>query len=382
MKKCDKKSRHLIIIITLVLIVDIILLILTIEKHIFESKAFVIKRTTTNNGVVLNKSIYYVAYNERIILDISNPNDVEYEIVINDLNVVNKENNELVAKNIGYTDFALKINGFTSYAGRIYVLKGLEIVKEQFNKSKKIINCNSFTKEENDLLDKALEDRIASAGYKTRAGVVEAARFLTLEFGFKIPYFYENGRLNNYGSGRKVDGEGRYYHKGLYLNETRYENITNKFTGPGTWGCKITQYQEAPSYGFVSGNKYPNGLDCSGFISWVLLNGGFDVGDVGAGDIISRKDDLYDLGEKNLINDELLESSKVKVGDLIAYSGHMAIIVGIDGERNYYVTESLPQFKGVVINKYDKSKLKNTFTHIMLMDSVYNSDGNLTNMWY
>ena len=60
----------------------------------------------------------------------------------------------------------------------------------------------------------------------------------------------------------------------------------------------------------------------------------------------------------------------------------MAIIAGIDNEENYYVADSLPQFKGVVLNKYNKTKLKNTFTHIMLMDSVYQKDGNLTNMWY
>ena len=292
------------------------------------------------------------------------------------------ENDKLIAKNIGITDFVIKINNFKVYEGKINIVKGLNIAPKAFNKNKQIVSCDSFNKEENDLLDKALEDRISSVGYKTRAGVVEAARFLTLEFEYRIPYFYENGRLRNYGVGRKVDGEGRYYHKGLYFSSSRYEIISNKFTGPGACGCKITQYQNASAYGFVSSKKYPNGLDCSGFISWVLLNGGFDVGDVGAGDIISRKDDLYDLGEKKYLNDELLNSGMVKVGDLIAYSGHMAIIAGIDSEGDYYIAESLPQFKGVVLNKYDKNRLKNTFTHIMLMNSVYVKDGNITNMWY
>ena len=60
----------------------------------------------------------------------------------------------------------------------------------------------------------------------------------------------------------------------------------------------------------------------------------------------------------------------------------MAIIAGIDNESNYYVAESLPQFKGVVLNKYTSYRLKKTFTHIMLMNDVYKNDGNLTNMWY
>lgn len=142
------------------------------------------------------------------------------------------------------------------------------------------------------------------------------------------------------------------------------------------------QFQDEPKYNFVPKTKYPNGFDCSGFISWTLLNGGFDVKDSGAGDIYSRSDDLYDLGQKNKITNELLSSGNVKVGDLIAYPGHMAIIAGIDNESNYYVAESLPQFKGVVLNKYTSYKLKKTFTHIMLMDDVYKNDGNLTNMWY
>lgn len=343
---------------------------------------FVINKTITNNDMMLEKTDYYVALNKTFNLNLKNPNDIEYKINIENNEIVSFENNTLTALAVGSTEFTIEIDGFKCFSGTIYVVNGLEIPKEVFNKKKKFVSCNLFTEEENDILDAALLDRIIDAGQNTRAGVVAAARFLILEFGYRIPYFYENGRLNNYGNSKKVDGEGRYYHKGLYLNESRYDNITKKFTGPGAWGCKITQYQDEPTYGFIPRVKSPNGLDCSGFVSWALLNGGFDVGDVGAGDIISRKDDLYDLGEKNKINNELLNSGKVKVGDLIAYQAHMAIIVGIDSEDNYYIAESLPNFKGVVVNKYRKEKLNYTFTHIMLMDSVYKEDGNLTNMWY
>ena len=230
------------------------------------------------------------------------------------------------------------------------------------------------------MVDKALEDRIASAGYKTRAGVVEAARFLTLNFEFRLPYFYENGRLNNYGGKEHVDGEGRYYHNGLFLSEEKYSELSAILYGPAMWGCPLTNITKSHGYGYYVGSKYPNGLDCSGFVSWALLNGGFDVGDTGAGETY-RKDDLYDLGEKTPITHELLNSNKVKVGDLIAYSGHMALIIGIKNEE-YYIAETLPHLKGVVAKKYTKDKIINTFTHIMIMDNVYINDGNLTNMWY
>ena len=367
-------------IIAFVFVTCLTLLILGI--YFTKEERFVVSKTIVNNGIMLEKTNYYVAVNKSFELDLKNPNEIEYKINIDNTDIVSLENNVLTALAVGSTGFTIEIDGFKCFNGTIYVVNGMEVPNELFNKKKRFISCNLFSEEENNILDAALLDRINDAGQNTRAGVVAAARFLTLEFSYRIPYFYENGRLNNYGDGRKVDGEGRYYHKGLYLNKSRYNNISKKFTGPGAWGCKITQYQDEPAYGFVPRVRYPNGLDCSGFVSWTLFNGGFDVGDVGAGDIISRKDDLYDLGEKNTINNELLSSGKVKVGDLIAYSGHMAIIAGIDSEGNYYVAESLPQFKGVVLNKYNQTKLKKTFTHIILMDSVYKEDGNLTNMWY
>lgn len=63
----------------------------------------------------------------------------------------------------------------------------------------------------------------------SRAGVAEAARFLTLEFPYRIGYFNENGRLAN---PPKVDCEERYYHKGLYLHSSRFE-VGDLLSGDG-----------------------------------------------------------------------------------------------------------------------------------------------------
>ena len=59
---------------------------------------------------------------------------------------------------------------------------------------------DNYTKEQIDLLDDILKSEVEKAGPGTRAGVVAAATFLPLEFPYKIPYFYENGRLTNNGS--------------------------------------------------------------------------------------------------------------------------------------------------------------------------------------
>ena len=82
-------------------------------------------------------------------------------------------------------------------------------------------------------MDAILEDRVNDAGYQTRAGVVAAARFLGLEFPYRINYFTENGRMDSCYGG-KIDGEGRYYHKGLYLDESRFSQIEKSWAGPAT----------------------------------------------------------------------------------------------------------------------------------------------------
>ena len=222
------------------------------------------------------------------------------------------------------------------------------------------------------MFDKILKNRIDNVGYKTRAGVVEASRFLTLDFPYRINYFYENGRQTT----NKVDGEGRYYHVGLYLNSSKYKDLTGSTTlnNKGPWGCSI--------YSYPAKRNIDNGLDCSGFVSWALLNGGFDVKDVGAG--WSNDSDLTDFGEVKKVTTDLSTSNEIKVGDLLhseAAGGHIGIIVGMD-EDYFYVAQALWYDEiGVIITKIKKKELKNTFPHVVLMDKYYINDGKLTNMW-
>lgn len=247
-----------------------------------------------------------------------------------------------------------------------------------FNDKKDYLPCNEYTLEESQLLDEILEYRISEAGYQTRAGAVAAARFLTLEFPYRIAYYWETGRLNNTGK-KYVDGEGRYYHKGLYLHESKKESIVASALGPQIWGCKMRCYEDDPPY-FYPGRKYPNGLDCSGFVSWVLYNAGFDVGDRGAGESPTPYQ-LTDVGNFRTLTSSLIKSGKIKPGDLFNYWGHISILVGED-DNNYYIAESLNTFGGVVIKTYSKKRVMNTFKYVVLMDELYKEDGNLTDLWY
>ena len=242
----------------------------------------------------------------------------------------------------------------------------------EFDYGKPHLPCNQFSAKESKLIDEILAYRIEEAGYGTRAGVVEAARFLTLEFPFRINYFYENGRVNRTGT-HYTDGEGRYYHHGMYLGEDKFEDIKASLAGPAIWGCPLKNYEpDEPQ--FIWGRKYPNGLDCSGFVSWVLYNGGTEPGDVGTGQ-------LPELGKSVEITDSLIRSDRIKVGDLFSAWWHISILVGMD-DNYFYIAESLPTLNGVVISKYKKYQVHYWFTNVILMDDYYNGDGNLTNLWY
>ncbi len=243
----------------------------------------------------------------------------------------------------------------------------------QIDNQKPSIATRAFTEKENDLLDEILANQIAKAGYGTRAGVVAAARFLSLEFSWFIPYFSENGRLNNHSVAEYVDGEGRYYHQGLFLHESRFRDLKASLAGPAVWGETL--------YSTQTGTYNPNGLNCSGYVAWCLLNGGFDVGDAGSGNFVEYNDDLCDLGERIALTEELMASDRVKVGDLIGLDGHIGIIIGLD-EENIYFAEAWQNGLHVdVYERYTAVAHTGIYTWIVLMDEVYGEDGNLTEMW-
>ncbi len=249
----------------------------------------------------------------------------------------------------------------------------------QLNNYKSTVSCNAYTKEQVELLDEILKYEVDKAGPGTRAGVVAAATFLPLEFPYKIPYFYENGRLTENGEHKIVDGEGRWYHKGLYLGVDKQNEVTQRMNGPKSWGCSLLNWEDDGHR--KPGELYPNGLDCSGYVSWVLYNGGLDPGDIGAG-VSPGADDMTDLGELRYINYDLMHSGTVKPGDLIGWDGHIAVIAWIT-EDKIYVTESL--LPGVVMDEYDYSSPYSSFyrryDYTIDMSNQYSGEGNYPIMW-
>ena len=174
-----------------------------------------------------------------------------------------------------------------------------------------------------------------------------------------------------------VDGEGRYYHKGLYLTDNKFKEIKYTSKGSAAWGCYM--------HSNLSKGQRRNGLDCSGFTTWALYNGGFDPGDIGA----HGKSDDYDLNsldKEKTLTKKLSLSGKIKAGDLLGEvtrtDGHSAMVVGID-KNYYYVAEELWEYPlGLNINKYKKETFHNHFETVNLMDSYYKKQGKYTDMWY
>ncbi|MEG1384779.1 MAG: Ig-like domain-containing protein [Oscillospiraceae bacterium] len=244
--------------------------------------------------------------------------------------------------------------------------------------SKPLLVGTPYTDEEAHLLDRILADMVQSAGYGTRAGTVAAARFLSLQFKYRVPYFFENGRLNPHNGRPRCDGEGRYYHQGLFLCKCKYDDLDPVRYGPAMWGHPLMNFEE--KYAFKKNQKYPNGLDCSGFVTWCLINGGSDVGDMGAGEEYGNND-LCDLGEKIYLSAAVLKSDRIRVGDLIASDGHMAIIIGLE-ENRIYIAESL--FTSVRVTNFPRNYsviASGLYDYVIPMEDIYNGDGNLTDMF-
>ena len=295
---------------------------------------------------------------------IGNTDNIKY--MNYDEDIISIEDNLIKGISDGSTKLTILLNDKTY---RIIVNVSSLIVDRDINRSKDYLICNKYSEKENDELDLILKNRINNVGYQTRASVVEAARFLVLDFPYKINYFYENGRQTT----NKVDGEGRYYHEGLYLNSTRYKNLTGSTTlnNRGSWGCSI--------YSTPVKEYLDNGLDCSGFVSWALLNGGFDVKDVGAG--WSDEEDLTDYGE---VKDTIDSINDIKVGDLLHsddLGGHIGIIIGKDNNYFYVAQAIWYDDNSVTVTKFNFNELYEKFPNVVLMDNYYKKDGYLTNMW-
>ena len=322
---------------------------------------------------------FYLAIgeSEKLNYDIESSKD-DYKLTLSSENedIVSISDGKIVGVNLGTSVVTLKSE--SGKKAEVSVTVTDLIRKPELDDKKKFLPCHAYTEEEAHIIDEALRTRVLNKGEGTRAALIETIRFMTLSFKYKVSYFYENGRMHESGV-RKADGEGRYYHKGLYLSEDKFKDIKVSHKGPAIWGCPLTNLQDHNRY--KPGAKMPNGLDCSGFVTWSLYNSGLDVGDIGAG-INDKYKDMSDVGEMHSLTYEYANSDDYKVGDVIARWGHTALIAGKDSEY-LYIAESL--LKGVRIEKVSyknpNSSLYKYYAYINKMDKEYSKNDDYTDMW-
>ncbi len=208
-----------------------------------------------------------------------------------------------------------------------------------------------------------LFNAVRSAGYKTREGVVAAALYLSSHIDKHIPYFWSGGHLHSY---KDADGA---------LIKDYGENsigVSNK------WGCPVRM-----DFGGTNKQKdgvlYPFGLDCSGFVNWAILNGGYYTGgssehiSVGTGSsVFSSIGDIrvQSVSAKNAYG-------KIKPGDIAFKKGHVGLVVEVK-QDHYTVAEEMGYDYGLVISEISYG---DRFTDIVLMDDFYSSYKSNTPLW-
>ncbi len=145
-----------------------------------------------------------------------------------------------------------------------------------------------------------------------------------LDYGFVVPYLW--------GGGHGVISDG--------IN--------------GNWGASATVTASGSS-AQPAGSKQANGLDCSGFVSWALKNGGC----TNFSPIIGRE--FRNLGSA-------IKASDAKTGDVAANTSHVMIILKNTGS-SLIVAEAKGKKYGIQFNNYDYSQF-NKYT-VVDMSSYY-----------
>ncbi len=110
---------------------------------------------------------------------------------------------------------------------------------------------------------------------------------------------------------------------------------------PYFWGGKYNTKGNNPSWGVptivssagskTTGTKRPLGLDCSGFVTWAFINGGFESSTIG--NVIGHGT----YSQRNLSIP--ISKREAKIGDLVFVSdySHVGIVVGYDENREILV---------------------------------------------
>jgi hypothetical protein len=164
-------------------------------------------------------------------------------------------------------------------------------------------------------------------------------------------YIYANVKKAGLGTANGVVAAALSYFK--YLEQFGYRPRY-------TWGGKYSKYGVNPTMG-------SSNLDCSGFVSWAIHNGGFKY-------VWNGSSDWGNAGTQCTRTNS---SCTGKAGDLIWHQGHIMLIVGVEGDY-YYIAEAASTSSGMKIKKQQKHvNSGSSVDKIVNMDSFYNNSSNI-----
>lgn len=311
---------------------------------------------------------------------------------------------------------------------------------------------NSFTLGQREMLNTYLSKKVANASSSTtadgsRAAVVAAARFLALDFKYGIDYYldeigtddgyqtyyYQTNDTSHSGSSTIFNptstyinlfnynfssNMGVYNQKGLFLNDYNGwgTRVSYRYYNPNyNGGYCSTCLSSSSAYWTVGSRTYKdyNGLDCSGFVTWTIVNGGVDYQGIRYYDYLNYlKSDMAGASYKITTTDNssnvisYINNGTIKAGDLVWKTDHVGIIIGIDTtNKKLYVAEATTysyvlgssltstqhrngdddsawRLRVTTINYEESSSaLYSRFTTIIQMGNIYTGDGNYTALW-
>ena len=208
--------------------------------------------------------------------------------------------------------------------------------------TKPYMKCDSYTASDKVKYEKQLADAIKQVGYGTRAGVVEAARFLTGGLEYKVRYL----------GPKKVNSAlGRYNRVGLNIGQQ------------GAWGCSVSGWTQ--------------GMDCTNFVEWAFKQNGLDIKGGCYGTSNTYK--TVDVKDKIRAGDFLLVPNRGENPNKGGFL-HIGIVVGVNSNSIYVAEATTGSIDAIVITRLDKESIGSSrFSIVRLYD--YPSDGNYTDMW-
>ncbi len=322
----------------------IVFLIPTIVNVILEKK-----KKTTNQDVYDEIGVCLEFANLEHIKEIESMRDSDYDKYLNDQQKVS----------------------LSRYEQRVAV------IREKYNSSKNalvlgnsadsgnLIQCGSGSR-----YNTGLYNNIRTAGYKTREGVVAAAIYLSSQIDVHIPYFWSGGHFHGYHG---------YLSNGQY---TSFEDTQDNFMGvPDSWGCQVKM-----DFGGTdkqrNGQTYPFGIDCSGFITWAIYNGGYYTGSSSQKLVVPTTSNVFNsLGGIRVSSVTLGDAKgKIKPGDLATKDGHVAMVVEVNN-NSFKIAEEKGYDFGLVITELKYQNKSEGFEYIVLMDNFYSEYQKSSNLW-